>query len=618
MELTSIDQTASYSGRGAGPPANRTDPDGFDSAMAAVMALLAPGPGGPVQEGQTKGLPSNEADGGQSSHFAGEAGGGRQTVLQEIRPNGSFSAQGEPAGTAPAGLGDLPGYCPEAAPENTAPAPGQAIATADGATKGTPSIEDTGRPLWQFAGAAGAGLNSLSGDEAGLGRNSSVPGQAEAAPDGAAKGTPSIEDAGRPLWQAAGAVSAGSVREETAVFLQETAAKGNPMPGAQPTGEGYSGLRFPPADNAEPALATPARGQAAPALDDAAKGMPSIDTAGGSPVQSTGAAATGGSRQQTGTVLPGAAPQGSLIPGAEPAGAGPPGSGPLQGYVAGTAPENLVPGQAAAIPDGVTKESPPIETVASAGQAGDMAETASGKKGAGMPGAPEAGQRAPAGQAEAVFEIAWGQGRGEAERAGGTLNDGPSRGVATNEISAAAEAKQGSGNSPGEAPQPDPVQVNTAGIPQGSAKSQAGVALPDLKDALVREIRHFHDARKDAPARIQLKLEPESLGKLTISISYSKGALNAHFYTGSEHVREILQGSLQQLRENLGRQELTLDQAFVFVSGENSGDSAGNRTAYENRRDGYFPNSRHAAQPNPAPGDYRRQDACYPGVNYLV
>jgi flagellar hook-length control protein FliK len=49
--------------------------------------------------------------------------------------------------------------------------------------------------------------------------------------------------------------------------------------------------------------------------------------------------------------------------------------------------------------------------------------------------------------------------------------------------------------------------------------------------------------------------------------------LNAYFYTENNSVKEVLESSLQQLRDSLGRQDLRLNEAFVFVDdgrGDNS------------------------------------------------
>lgn len=185
------------------------------------------------------------------------------------------------------------------------------------------------------------------------------------------------------------------------------------------------------------------------------------------------------------------------------------------------------------------------------------------------------------------------------------------------------EAKNESGgfnNSPDNAFQPSPGQVNGAGSQPGSARYPGGVSLTDLRDVVAQEIKHLYATRKGEPAQIQIRLEPENLGKLTIKISYSNGELNAHFYTGSDHVKGILEGSIGQLRESLGQQELTLNQAFVFVGDDNSGGS-GRQMEFANRQAEFFPD-RHSghnySQLEMEPDDYYQTGTDFSGVNYLI
>lgn len=105
--------------------------------------------------------------------------------------------------------------------------------------------------------------------------------------------------------------------------------------------------------------------------------------------------------------------------------------------------------------------------------------------------------------------------------------------------------------------------------PPDTARS---VGLPGLKDRIVQEIRHVFIMHKGEPqTRVHLKLEPEHLGRLTIKLFFHRGEINAHFYTGSDYVKEVLENSLAQLREVLGQQELKLNEALVFTGGGGRG-----------------------------------------------
>lgn len=129
---------------------------------------------------------------------------------------------------------------------------------------------------------------------------------------------------------------------------------------------------------------------------------------------------------------------------------------------------------------------------------------------------------------------------------------------------------------------PNTTQVNV--ITPASTSGENSVALPGLRERLVQEIRHIYINHKGEPlTQVQLKLEPEHLGRLTIKLVFKEGELNAHFYTGNSYVKDILEGSFQQLRESLSQQDLKLNQAFVYV-GNDGGSHKGSYFESGNRR----------------------------------
>lgn len=143
--------------------------------------------------------------------------------------------------------------------------------------------------------------------------------------------------------------------------------------------------------------------------------------------------------------------------------------------------------------------------------------------------------------------------------------------------------------------QPTPVTVEQSVSARSTGDVARGVALPDLKERLVQEIKNIFTTNRGEPqTQVQLKLEPENLGQLTIKLYIHKGELNAHFYTGNSYVKDILEGSVQQLREALGQQDLRLNEALVFTN--NSGGSGMDR--YYDGRDG---------RPAPAYGGYNHR-----------
>lgn len=161
---------------------------------------------------------------------------------------------------------------------------------------------------------------------------------------------------------------------------------------------------------------------------------------------------------------------------------------------------------------------------------------------------------------------------------------------AAGEVEAAKTGDKGAGGSVEKA---FATQFDAITAKANSMENLKTVNIPDLKESLIQEIERFYNNRKAEPmTRVDLKLEPEHLGQLTIKLFFSKGELNAHFYTGNGYVKEILEGSMQQLRESLNQQDLKLNQAFVFVGGEGRGEPGQSESNGE--RAAPFPGIRHS------------------------
>ncbi|NLJ76570.1 MAG: hypothetical protein GX325_04850 [Peptococcaceae bacterium] len=115
----------------------------------------------------------------------------------------------------------------------------------------------------------------------------------------------------------------------------------------------------------------------------------------------------------------------------------------------------------------------------------------------------------------------------------------------------------------------------SSGSAPQSEPFQPGVNWPDLKAQLaqgLRQILNTHQGNRQT--EVQLKLQPEHLGRLTIRMFIEQGELSVYFYTGNQQVKEVLEGSLQQLRDSLNQHNLRLDQAFVLTE-DGGGDSTG-------------------------------------------
>jgi flagellar hook-length control protein FliK len=173
-------------------------------------------------------------------------------------------------------------------------------------------------------------------------------------------------------------------------------------------------------------------------------------------------------------------------------------------------------------------------------------------------------------------------------------------------------------NSPHPNAVPDKNMLSNANF----AESSKNAALPDLKDRLVQEIRSVLAAgRGEQQSRVQLKLSPEHLGQLTIQLFFNGDELSAHFYTGNNHVKEILEGSLQQLRDSLNQHELKLNEALVFAGDGGRGGDMGRSFEERNRpawsaNNGYYNHTYADAQVEPV--DLLAITTDSSRVNYLI
>jgi len=127
------------------------------------------------------------------------------------------------------------------------------------------------------------------------------------------------------------------------------------------------------------------------------------------------------------------------------------------------------------------------------------------------------------------------------------------------------------------------TRLETVPLSAESPGGEKGTALPELKDRLVQEVRSFINHKAGPQTQVQLKLEPEKLGHLTIKLYFQQGELNVHFYTGNEQIKEVLEGSLHQLKSSLNQLDLNLNEAFVFVSGGNRENNSGRHLNEKNR-----------------------------------
>ena len=73
----------------------------------------------------------------------------------------------------------------------------------------------------------------------------------------------------------------------------------------------------------------------------------------------------------------------------------------------------------------------------------------------------------------------------------------------------------------------------------------------------------------DAQPEIRMQLEPENLGKLTLSIAVEKGLITAKFVAESHEVKQIIESSFNELKDMLNEKGLGVQNLSVSVGQEN-------------------------------------------------
>jgi flagellar hook-length control protein FliK len=142
---------------------------------------------------------------------------------------------------------------------------------------------------------------------------------------------------------------------------------------------------------------------------------------------------------------------------------------------------------------------------------------------------------------------------------------------------AAAQAitheRQGGGNN-NHIDAPNELMMHHNAILSGAnhGSKEKAVPLPEVKNIVAQEIISMIKSDEvGRPKQVQLKLEPEHLGQLTIRLFFDRDEVSAHFYTANNQVKELLEGSMQQLRDSLSQYDLKLNEAFVYNGNDNRG-----------------------------------------------
>jgi hypothetical protein len=96
-------------------------------------------------------------------------------------------------------------------------------------------------------------------------------------------------------------------------------------------------------------------------------------------------------------------------------------------------------------------------------------------------------------------------------------------------------------------------------------------------DKIPLKIRSLLDstAKTHQPQTLELMLEPESLGKLTVTVNWYKGQISAQFFAQSQHAAAALNRGMEMLRENLSKMQINVTGLSVVVAGESAKEAGG-------------------------------------------
>ncbi|MFP4020060.1 MAG: flagellar hook-length control protein FliK [Halanaerobium sp.] len=93
-----------------------------------------------------------------------------------------------------------------------------------------------------------------------------------------------------------------------------------------------------------------------------------------------------------------------------------------------------------------------------------------------------------------------------------------------------------------------------------SLNSDQNTALPENVDLRSQVVEQFRGEYSPETKEMQIQLEPESLGKIDISLSYDNDELTGRMLVESEVVRSQLENSLKDLKTDLLKQGINIEQ----------------------------------------------------------
>lgn len=127
------------------------------------------------------------------------------------------------------------------------------------------------------------------------------------------------------------------------------------------------------------------------------------------------------------------------------------------------------------------------------------------------------------------------------------------------------------------------ASVSTTTTTDFSGQLSTITTIREIANQIVEEIKVVI---RPTQTSMEMQLNPENLGKVSLSISSKEGVMTAHFITQSELAKEAIESQMQVLRQNLENQGIKIEAIEVTVSNfsfDQSGGAKNNDEAGANK-----------------------------------
>lgn len=133
------------------------------------------------------------------------------------------------------------------------------------------------------------------------------------------------------------------------------------------------------------------------------------------------------------------------------------------------------------------------------------------------------------------------------------------------------------------------TNTTTSDIGQVEMVNEKVEVIQQFREVVEQVVTQIKVMVSEDTSEMTMQLNPESLGKVNLSVVTKQSHITAQFVTENEVARQALESQVQQLRETLGQQGLKVDKVEVSVSdfNFNQGNETNAEEQKEQQRKGY-------------------------------